>query len=193
MLRSSKWQGTTQQLLHSTCQLSKIPDTGVTFAANERRIFTVKPNSGVSPTVSRSAILTALTSVITPLLDGNTRESHPAGDWCIDPDPHAPSVAALLRLLQPGSIHLPIPGTSESALVSVDSALRLSPLSPLKLLFRQVPTELSGIGFVVAILGLAGYTVLTTSAGPLQVPLAGRVQIVKYCYEGHRQGHPTPR
>ena len=44
----------------------------------------------------------------------------------------------------------------------------------------QVPTELSGIGFVEAILGLAGYAVLTTSAGPLQVPPAGSVQIVKY-------------
>ena len=179
-MRASQWQGTTASLLAKSLNLPRIVQPGFSCDSQERRVFTVRTNSGVSPTIPRSAIQSALCSQLQPLLDGNTRQSHPQGDWCIDPDPAAPHYADLMRLLNPGSIYLPIPGTSESTIVKVDNSFRLSPLMPLKLLFRQIPIECSGIGFPEAVLEHAGYRVVASSDRPLRAPPSGSVHIIKY-------------
>ena len=170
------------ELVHDVFEvnLPRIIQPGFSCDSQERRVFTVRTNSGVSSTIPRSAIQSALCSQLQPLLDGNTRQSHPQGDWCIDPDPAAPHYADLMRLLNPGSIYLPIPGTSESTIVKVDNSFRLSPLMPLKLLFRQIPIECSGIGFPEAVLEHAGYRVVASSDRPLQAPPSGSVHIIKY-------------
>ena len=130
-MRASQWQGTTASLLAKSLNLPRIIQPGFSCDSQERRVFTVRTNSGVSSTIPRSAIQSALCSQLQPLLDGNTRQSHPQGDWCIDPDLAAPHYADLMCLLNPGSIYLPIPGTSDSTIVKVDNSFRLSPLMSL--------------------------------------------------------------
>ena len=179
-MRASQWHGTSASLVAKTLNSQRIPRTGISFETQQQRVYTIRLSSGVSDSIPRSAIHEALLRLLEPLIDGNTRQSFPQGDWCLDPDPAAPHYADLMRILSPGSIHLDIPSASLSTLVIVDKAFRLSPLAPRKLLFRQVPIECSGIGFPEAVLQLAGYTVVAESDGPLRAPPSGSVRIVKY-------------
>ena len=176
--RSSRWQGSISQLQRQTVGLRQIPRSGVSHVTAEHRIYTVKPTTGVSDNMPLAKVQDLLQRKLGPLINGACRQSFPQGHRRILPDPCAPGFAALLAVLNTSHIHLVCPDTQASALVAVDNTLSLGAVHPLKLLFRQIPLELSGIGFPEAILQLAGYEVLTE--GPLLSPASGSVRLVQY-------------
>ena len=176
--RSSRWQGSISQLQRQTVGLRQIPRSGVSHVTAEHRIYTVKPTTGVSDNMPLAKVQDLLQRKLGPLINGACRQSFPQGHRRILPDPCAPGFAALLAVLNTSHIHLVCPDTQASALVAVDNTLSLGAVHPLTLLFRQIPLELSGIGFPEAILQLAGYEVLTE--GPLLSPASGSVRLVQY-------------
>ena len=180
--RSHQWHGSIEDLYSQCLNQRSIPATGVNHIVNHPSAFIIKPKSGITDSVDLPNIQAALQAKVAPLIDGDTRQSHPKGTWKILPSPTSSHFSELMGLLSTGHIHLQFPALNASTLVEVDVCFQRAPIAPLQLLLRQVPLDISSIGLPERILTMAGYTV--TMPGPglqsIQPPPSGSVSVLRY-------------